>query len=314
MLTLALLAACAGPPTEAPVPRLELGAFREVALVTLTRGSWGREFHRDPDSAVVPMAVIADGDGLAVLDQEALRIRRFDATGRALGDLPIPDRATLDAVRRPDREGYGLLAYHRTPTPTWVAQDLWLDGTLAAETPLSVGDTPPSGIFADGERLLVELAHGDLVDPATGERFPGRPAGDGWYARAEKLDDFTVGLTWQDREGIDVRRVRLALDRTVSNVVSLDPFTAPDGLPAAQVGLLLYDEGPAPDYAMLDAEIRVVVLDALGHLLDEVRLPVLDSSSSARPFARTADGALLALRVRDDGLTLERTPLAAVRP
>jgi hypothetical protein len=314
MLALLLLAACAGPPAEAPAPRLELGAFREVAPAVLARGAWGREFFRDPDSAVVPMAVLADGDGLAVLDQEGLRLRRFDAEGSPRGEVPIPDRATLDAVRRPDGGGFGLLAYHRLPEPTWVAQDLGLDGVVGREVPVVVGDTPPSGIFEDRGRLLVELAHGDLVDPATGERFPGRPAGDGWFLRAAKLDERSVALTWQDREGVDVRRVHLAVDRTLSNVVSLDPFLGADGLPAAQVGLLLYDEGPGPDYEMLDAEIRVVVLDALGHPLDELRLPVLEDSSASRPLARAADGSLLALRSRAEGVSVERTSLRMVRP
>jgi hypothetical protein len=303
MLALLLLA-CAGPPAERPAPVLALGAPRPVAPEVVVAGAWERDFARDPASAVVPMAVLADGDGFAVLDQEAARIRRFDATGAPRGEVPIPGRATLDAVAR--AEGFGLLAYRRLPSPTWFAQDVSRAGTLRDEVALVVEEAPPSGIFEDDGRLLVELAHGDLVDPSTGERFPGRPAGQGWYARAEKAGPREVALRWQDREGLDVREVTLACDRALSNVVSLDPFLTPEGLPAAQVGLLLFGEGPEPAHAMIDAEIRLVTLDALGHPLDELSVAVLEGGAPQRPFARTADGALLALRPDRDGLRVER--------
>lgn len=304
MMLALLLLACSAPPAERAVPRLALGAPRAAVPEVAVEGAWGGDFARDPDSAVVPMAVLADGDGFAVLDQEARRLRRFDAAGRARGEVPIPERATLDAVARPG--GWGLLAYRRLPSPTWFAQDLAADGALRAETPVDVAEAPPSGIFEDQGRLLVELAHADLLDPATGERFPGRPTGDGWYVAARRTGQRALTLRWQDRDGVDVREVALACDRDLSNVVSLDPFTTAAGLPAARVGLLLYDEGPAPDHAMFDAEIRLVDVDALGHPLDEVSLDVIEGVAPQRPFARLRDGALVALRPGRDGLRVER--------
>jgi hypothetical protein len=242
------------------------------------------------------MAILADGDGFAVLDQENLRILRYGPDATLRGQVPIPDRATTDAVSLGD--GFGLLSYHRLPDATWELTTLDEQGGSATSVALPEME-PPTGVFAYEGHLLVEEAHGSLLDPITGVRYPGRPDGHGWFVSAEKTGETDLVLTWSRLDG-NRRPVRLHTDRILSNVVALDPIE--DG---AVVTLLLYDEGPAPRYAMQDAELRVVSVDRWGHRRDEARLPVGLKTDMTRHLAIVGD-TLLQLRTSPDGVEVAR--------
>lgn len=306
-----LLTACSA---EGPrgAPTVELGNTRAAPPATALRGAWSVDFGRDPGAPLGPMGVIADGDGFAVLDQENLRLLRYDAGGAPLGEVPIPTRSTLDAVALP-RGGYGLLAYHRTPSPHWLAERVDGAGELLGEEPVAIDQ--PTGIFELDGAILVEDGHASTVDLSTGTRYPGRPDGAGRFLSATRDDDRRVTLTWQDARGTDTRKVVLASDRVVGNLVALDPIPAEvtGDLPAALVTLLLFDEGPPPAFEMRDPELRAVVVDQLGHPIDEVRVEIGSGTTQHRHVATGVDGAFFQLRTDDRGVEVARVDLEVRR-
>lgn len=303
-----ILASCAPAGLDQPAPRLQLGLTRNVAAQSVVKGAWRADFGLDPYAPIGPMAVLADDDGFAVLDQENRRLLRYDPHGVARGEVPIPSAATLDAVHRPDGTGYGLLAYERLPTPRWQVQEIDADGYERAHRWLDIDI--PTGVFELDGALLVEDGHGELVDPATGQRFPGRPDGAGNFVSAQRVDEHELRITWQDTDGQGRCKVVLLPDRLLSGVVSLDPLPAEDGhLPTVAVSMLLYDEGPPPELEMLDPEIRVLVVDRLGHRIDELRVEVGQETTMHRHMAVTASGEVLQLRSDDQGITVQALPL-----
>jgi hypothetical protein len=275
-----LLLACA------PAPTLTLGEVRPATATRTLEGAWDRDFGKDPDADLGPLAVVADGDGFALLDQENRRVLRYDADGAALGEVAIASRTTLDAAR--DGEGFATLEYDRDAV-TWSSRRP--DGA-----PMATGLGNPTAIFVDGDTVLVEDAHGETVDPA-GNRYPGRPTGDGRYVRATREGD-EIALTWSDG-----RTVRIAPDRTVGNVVALDARGD-----VVMISLLLFDESPT--YEMLAPELRTVVVDDRGERRDEISIPPGVATTVTRELALGPDGALWRLSTTVDGAAVERWEIA----
>jgi hypothetical protein len=274
-----LLLACA------PAPTLTLGEVRSVVPTRAVAGTWARDFGKDPGADLGPLAVLADDDGFALLDQENRRILRYDADGEARGEVPVASRATLDAAR--DGAGFATLEYDRE-TVTWSSRRP--DGA-----PLATGLRNPTAIFVDGDTVLVEDAHGETVDPA-GNRYPGRPTGDGRYVRAVKDGDDVV-LTWSDG-----KVVRVEPGRMLGNVVALD---ARDDV--VLLSMLLFDESAT--FEMVSPELRTVVLDDAGTRRDEVSIPPGVATTVARELALGPDGALWRLTTDADGVGVERWEL-----
>jgi hypothetical protein len=244
------------------------------------------------------MAVLAEADGFAVLDQEGLRIRRFAADGEPRGDVPIPERATLDAARTAD--GYALLAYHSEPQPGWWVQRIDEQGNLWEQRDVPAAADAPSGIFVEGDVVLVENAHGELYSAGTEARatgtVPGRPNGAGRYVSARK-NALGVELIWSTAAG-EARPVQLVVDRNVGNVVSLDAHGD-----LAFVGLFLFEEDDALE--MVDPEIRVVAVDRFGHVRDEVTAAISDPFDANRWLSADPSGRAYQLRPMAAGLQVD---------
>lgn len=301
--SLLLLCACTG--RGGSVPDVALGHPRAVDVHAAVTAPWAARspgaalaFGRDPHEPLGPNAVFTDGAGVAVLDQEQRRIVRFDADGNPLGTVPIPSPTTLDAVATPD--GYGLLAWSPGADAHWSVQTIGADGALHVEQ--RVTPDPPTAVLVDraggGARLLVEDAHADTLDPLTGQRFPGRPSGTGWYVQAQKDDLHHVTLTWSDADGSDTRAVRLVVDRPVVNVLALDPDAD-----TATVGLFLMENTTDP--AAARPEIRVLRVDRFGHLAAELSLPAGAGIDAQRGLAALPDGRVVQLRADTDGVALD---------
>lgn len=291
-----LAAACSPSVSDSSgaAPRAFLGNARAITPSLLCEGAWGAGFSKDPHEPLGPMAVLAEADGFAVLDQEGLRIRRFAADGEPRGDVPIPERATLDAARTAD--GYALLAYHPAPQPGWWVQRIDEQGNLWEQRDVPAAADAPSGIFVEGGEVYVENAHGELV--AAGEDagptgLPGRPSGAGRYVSARKNAE-GVELIWSTAAG-EARPVQLIVDRNVGNVVSLDAHGD-----LAFVGLFLFDEDDALE--MVDPEIRVVAVDRLGHVRDEVTAEISDPFDANRWLSADPSGRVYQLRPMAAGL------------
>ncbi|MDP2306543.1 MAG: hypothetical protein Q8P18_11020 [Pseudomonadota bacterium] len=281
---------------------IRLGEVRPVSPTVALAGPWTSDFGKDPASDLGPLAVLATDEGVALLDQENRRILRYDADGTALGAVPIPARATLDAAQ--DGSGWALLAYD-PGTIGWSAQRIDGAGALLGEARVSGALDAPSGIFVDGDTVLVEQAHGRTYDVATGAVYPGRPAGDGRYVRAEKEAADRLVITWSDAGGGAERRSVITPDRTLGNVVALE---ARGGV--TLVTLFLFEEGPAPDYEMRDPELRTVLLDEEGLRVDEISLPPAAETVINRELALAADGTLWRMRTHTyDGVALDRVAL-----
>ena len=293
-----LLLACASEPAvrTAPVPTVKLGNFAELPATTLLDSPWEGGFGREERELVGPWAVFPDGDGVSVLDQVNTRILRYDADGTALGAVPIPTAATWDAVAT-NSDGYALLTWTPGEDFHWSIQAIDGAGTLASDVRVQLD--PPTAVLTDGDRVLVEDGHDDTVDVVTGERFPGRPNGDGLYVKAVKDDLLHLTLTWSDATGGDKRSVRIELDRPLVNVLSLDPVGD-----EVLVGMLLMEN--TTDETLANPEIRAVLVDRKGHLRRELRLPAGDGTDPLRPLALGADGEILQLRPHAAGVTLTR--------
>lgn len=291
-----LLLACASDPTvrAAPVPTVKLGNYSVAAATTLVDAPWEGGFGHEARELVGPWAVFPDGDGVSVLDQVNARIVRYDDAGVALGTVPIPTAATWDAVATAS-EGYALLAWTPGDDFHWSIQSIDGVGTLSSD--LRVDLDPPTAVLADGDRVLVEDGHDDTIDVVTGERFPGRPNGDGLYVKAVKEDLLHLRLTWSDASGGDTRSVRIELDRPLVNVLALDPVGD-----EVLVGMLLMEN--TTDETLANPEIRAILVDRKGHLRRELRMPAGDGTDPNRALALGADGAILQLRPHVDGVTL----------
>ncbi|MES2638350.1 MAG: hypothetical protein V4850_02680 [Myxococcota bacterium] len=293
-----LLLACVDPASVS----VRLGDVRPVSPTVARVGAWGIDFGKDPDADLGPLAVMATDEGVALLDQENRRILRYDADGAALPTVPIPARATLDAAQ--DGSGWALLAYD-PDTVSWSAQRIDGTGTLLAQTPVTLD--APSGIFVDGDTVLVEQAHGRTYDVATGAVYPGRPTGDGRYVRAEKEAADRLVITWSDAGGGATHKSVLTPDRPLGNVVALE---ARGGV--TLVTLFLYEEGPAPDYDMRDPELRTVLLDDEGRRIDEITLVPGAETLITRELALGADGTLWRLRTHTyDGVSLDKIAMVS---
>ena len=289
-----LILACTAEP---PTPEVALGNARTVAPEPLVAGDF-RDFGRDPNTPRGPLAVLPDPEGFAVLDQELGRLARFTLDGQPLEAVPRPQLTTFDA--RHDGEGWALLALHPGADPHWSAQRIDDGGGVLEDERIPV--EAPSAVFPLDGRLLAEQAHGELVDVVDGTRFPGRPGPDGRFVAATKVGH-DVELSWTDEDGLDARQVLLRSDRRLATVMSLE-----QGEAGTLVGLLLYEEGPAPDYEMRAPEIRAVLLDERGHLLDELRLPVTAELDQQRNLALVGDE-LLQLETSPRGVSVARRSL-----
>ncbi len=309
MIPLALLSLLACSAHPAPVPDVRLGNVDPVRITSAVDAGWavkgGKDdplaprFGHDPNEPVGPWAVFADGDGVSVLDQVQARILRYDVDGRPIDAVPIPSAATFDAVST--AQGYGLLVWTPGDDAHWSVEAVDHAGALQSDA--RVGVDPPTAVLIDERdgvpHLLVEDRHVETVDVVTGERFPGRPSGTGWYVSAHKDDLRDVTLTWSTADRSETHAVRLVVDRPVVNLVALDPV-GDDVL----VGLFLMENTADP--ALADPEIRVVRVDRAGHLQREFRLPAGVGLDPNRPLALLPDGSVVHLLPKPDRVTVSR--------
>ncbi len=300
-----LLTALLGCSSPAAVPDVRLGNVRTVEITPMVAAGWARgiespltpTFGRDPNEPVGPWAVFADRGGASVLDQVQGRIVRYDLDGVPLGTVPIPSYATFDAVST--TEGYGLLSWTQGDDAHWSAASIDGTGAITGDTRLDLD--PPTAVLYDAatEHLLVEDRHVETVDVLSGDRFPGRPSGTGWYVSAHKDDLLHVTLTWANADSSETHAVRLVVDRPVVNLVALEP--AGDDV---VVGLFLMENTADP--TLLDPEVRVIRVDRVGHLEQEFRLPAGEGLDPNRSIALLPDGSVLQLRPTRTSVELGR--------
>jgi len=199
--------ALAGDPADSGGTRFQQGAV-------IARASWGsgpdQLAHSRPQEAnpEAPMSHVVGPDGtIHVLDQVNRRIQRFSRDGRHLGSTAISLLGAQDLALTRDGN-YVVLDRLADRTIAIVGQD----GRERARLPI-VGQGIErtgyvTGMFVDGNDVLLEREHGPLVrvgdsnggDTQNREEVPGRPTRDGraWI---------TAGITEQSEGRLYINAV-----------------------------------------------------------------------------------------------------------
>ncbi|MBL8921046.1 MAG: hypothetical protein JNJ54_19445 [Myxococcaceae bacterium] len=261
-----------------------------------------------------PMSLAVGPDGsIWVLDQVNQRLVRLDANGKRLGSTPLPVQAGQDVVVTKD--GTALVLDRLVDKSVAV---IGPDGKPRGELPIEgkglAEGGASTGLFHDGDDVLVEREHGDLVrigktsgkaDPERGE-VPGRPAKDGANYFTMMLVDATQGLvalTAVAKATLAHRYTRqLGFGQPIVNLVLLDTDAGGLAYVGAHVEL--------PGSSLESPKLGVVVLCVDGRdgsLLGRTSFvgnTVADESF--RELTVSGDGSILFLRRTEQAATLER--------
>lgn len=305
--------------TTTPVrPVVVKSSAAKPASQTVVHGGWGSkpgEFgrRRDPESnPEAPMAVVAAGGDVVVVDQVNRRVQRFHdgklvATIQTGGDT-VQDVATL---------GQKTLLLDRLADKN--VQVYAPDGKLTNELPI-VGKGVPegggvTGLFADDDGIYVEREHAQLVRiaDASGNADPnrpeliGRPSRDGRMLLKAAIADRANGeiaVSAFDRQSGAARWSQtIRVDEPILHIFTLDSDRHGRTYVAVDVGR----EAPAPPYQIVDEKIVIARLDQNGSPAGAIEAPPLGTADETfRPITVDDDGAVLIEYPRDSGLDVVR--------
>jgi hypothetical protein len=331
-------------------PRIALGSPRVAPTAVMIEAAWGADgpvdggvssppqgasslvFARDAAHLAGRVALLKDGAGFAILDPDGRRILRFDRDGLETGTVRLPSSGAILGFSLAGGGGFEVLRHLPSPATGFEIQRVALNGSVEASTALTYYYDRPTGIFEDGPTggMLVEQAFGQVCSPAGDGCKPGRPDAAGVYVTTAKLDHRTVRVAFDGHlpvQGPDLpswavsdaeappvatRLVTLAADRSVANVVDLDPVAISEQgatSHAALVVLLLYDEPGSVTQAPREPELRAVLLDAYGQKRDELSLQPCLQSDSSHHLVLGLGGALFQLCAGEEGFSVLRTDL-----
>lgn len=206
----------------------------------LVRATWGsgpdQLGHNRPQEAnpEAPMSSIVGPDGtIHVLDQVNRRIQRFSRDGRFLGSTPIGLLGAQDIALTRDGS-YVVMDRLADRTIAIVGPD----GTERGRLPITGENVERTGnvtgVFVDGNNVLVEREHGPLVrvgdssggDTSNREEVPGRPTRDGrlWVTTAivsaSEGRMYLNAVARPSREHVYTREYRVPLE--LRTIVMLD--------------------------------------------------------------------------------------------
>ncbi|MDP1916018.1 MAG: hypothetical protein Q8L14_07225 [Myxococcales bacterium] len=273
----------------------------------------GRE-HQPEGNPEGPMSLTVGADGsIFVLDQVNQRLVRLDAKGKRLSSTPLPLQAAQDVVVTKD--GTALVMDRLVDKAVAV---IGPDGKQKGELPLEgkglTEGGASTGLFNDGDDVLVEREHGDLVrigksdgtkDTERGE-VPGRPSKDGANYLTAVIVDPVQGLfslTAIAKANLVHRFTRqVSFGQAILALVMLDSDAA--GL--SYVGAHAEAPGSTPEAPRL--AIVVLCLDGRdGATLGRTSFPAnAVADESFRELSVGTDGSILFLRRTTEGAQLER--------
>lgn len=261
-----------------------------------------------------PMSLTVGPDGsIVILDQVNQRLVRLDANGKRQGSTPLTVQAAQDVVVTKD--GTALVLDRLVDKAVAV---IGPDGKPRGELPLEgkglAEGGASTGLFHDGDDVLVEREHGDLVrigntdgkaDRERGE-VPGRPAKDGANYLTVLLVDAAQGLvalTAVAKATLQHRFTRqLSFGQPIVGIVMLDSDPTGVTFVGAHVEL--------PGTTLESPKLGVVVLCVDGRdgapLGRAAFVGNTVADESFRELTVSGDGSILFLRRTEQGAQLER--------
>jgi hypothetical protein len=305
--------------TTTPVrPVVVKSAAAKSGGQTVVHGGWGSkpgEFarRRDPESnPEAPMAVVAAGGDVVVVDQVNRRVQRFHG-GKLVATIPLGG----DTVQDVAVAGQKTLLLDRLADKN--VQVYGADGKLTNELSI-VGKGVPegggvTGLFADGDGIYVEREHSTLVRiaDASGNADPnrpeliGRPSRDGRSLLKAAIADRAGGLiavsAFDRQSGTALWSQTIQVDEPILHIFTLDSDRHGRTYVAVDVGR----ESPAPPYQIVDEKIVVARLDQNGSPAGAIEAPPLGTADETfHPITIDDDGAVLIEYPRDTGLDVVR--------
>lgn len=296
----------------APLPRraAEPGAAIE--------GAWGGapgQFGRRRDSEAnpeAPMAVVARGRSVYVVDQVNHRVQRFEdgrpaqviSTSETIQDLAVgADGKTVVLDRLADKS----------------VQVFDANGELVNEAPLEGKGIPEAGrvtgVFRDEGGIWVERDHSSLVRIADADgnadaerpELPGRPTRDGRVVVSVVILDRAgakAAVTAFQRETLELAwRQDVVFSMPIVQILMVDSDLAGNVYVAAHVGR----ESDREPYMIVEEVIQVVKLGTTGELLGSIDLPASSTGDeNLRPLSVGDDGAIYAMQPTEAGMTVGR--------
>ena len=273
----------------------------------------GRERQQE-GNAEGPMSLTVAPDGtIVILDQVNQRLVKLDASGKRIGSTPIPVQAAQDVVVTKD--GSSLVIDRLVDkTVAIIGPDGKPRGELPIEGKGLTEGGASTGLFNDGDDVLVEREHGDLVrigktdgkaDPERGE-VPGRPSKDGasyLTALIASAAEGLVAVTAVAKSTLEHRFTRqLSFGQPIVQLVMLDSDATGTSFVGANVEL----PGSTPELPKVG--VVVLCLDARdGAVLGRaVFLPNTVADETFRELTVSGDGSILFLRRTEQGAQLER--------
>lgn len=303
-------------------PRFEQGQV-------LARASWGsgpdQLGHNRPQEAnpEAPMSHVLGPDGtIHVLDQVNRRIQRFSRDGRLLGSTPVSLLGAQDIALARDGS-YVVMDRLADQRIAIVGQDGRERGrlTMTGEHIDRTGNV--TGVFVDGDQVLVEREHGPLVrvgdtngqaaEPR--EEVPGRPTRDGRAWITAGITDQNEGRLYinavarPSREHMFTRELRVGL--MTRSLVMLDSdargtiYLGALGTPRAGVGA-----APVADDSGASERVQVLLMcidGATGRTIGQATLPPNTSADETfREFTVPDDGGVVYAVRSEQGVEFRR--------
>jgi hypothetical protein len=318
------------PSSDAALASDDAALQRAPQGAVLVRATWGAGAdqlgHHRPQEAnpEAPMSHIIGPDGtIHVLDQVNRRIQRFSRDGQPLGSTPLSLLGAQDIALT--RDG-SYVVMDRLADRT--IQVLGPDGRERARLPITgegverTGNV--TGLFVDGNDVLVEREHGPLVrvgdtdgraaDPR--EEVPGRPTRDGRAWISAGITDGPAGRLYLNavarpsREHMYTREIRVPLETRA--LVMLDS----DRQGTIYLGALGAPRDPASsatastDASAPAASERVLLLcidGATGRTIGQSSLPPNTSvDETFREFTALDEGGVVYMVHGEQGVELRR--------
>lgn len=306
----------AAPAPSAPTPpRVPVRASREAKVEQVFRAPWGGrkgELGRkaaDESSPEGPMAFAVDGSGRSyVLDQVNGRVAVFES-GREPRSIPVP-ADTFQDVALTKSGGLALLDRLKDGTVAFTDASgrVSHEVAIAGEGIQDAGDV--TGLFQRDDGTWLEVSHANLVKVADADGAPlddrvivqGRFGGTDRVLRASRSGDRAAFVAERNARGVSPLS-KVSFDLPLRELLELD--VDPKGNVVLAASLL--EEGPAPNFDVLDAREVVVLLDPRGAELARVELPAsVGPEESFRRIRVGADGAIYHLGFEESGAIMRR--------